>query len=246
VGKSPAFYLADDRGFRAVDGVVALTPALAAQLRQKGLPAFACPAPVSSNADSIGPSSHDSPTDGDVLHLLICSADLSHPRKNLGDAVRAAGAIARRGRLVRLRAIGRRPHAVEQAARALPPRLWRDLSLEILGPRHPSEVRDEMRRADVLLLPSLYEEWGYVAVESILSGTPVAAFPVYPFPDMLAGGLGVVARALSAESLALAAEEAAAGPRGAALVLAGEQRFGLPAVGERLTAIWRGVAVEES
>lgn len=98
-----------------------------------------------------------------------------------------------------------------------------------------------MRRADVFVLPSLYEEWGYVAVESILSGTPVATYPVYPFSDMLAGGLGVVAMELRVNALCDAIERGAAtGLRGSALSQAGQERFGSAAVGERLGRIWQG------
>jgi glycosyltransferase involved in cell wall biosynthesis len=99
-----------------------------------------------------------------------------------------------------------------------------------------------MRRAHAFLLPSLYEEWGYVAVESILSGTPVVAYPVYPFADMLAGGLGAVAGAMTVTAFAAAVATVVDGTgvtsRGPALAAAGARRFGPAAVGARLTTIW--------
>jgi glycosyltransferase involved in cell wall biosynthesis len=245
VGKSLAFYLADDQGYRVVDGVVACTTSLATQLRLKGLRAFVCPPPVNLFAGADGGGADDRRADGTTLCLLVCSGDLSHPRKNLVDAVRVAGALAQTRHRVELRAIGRRPRALEEAVRALPAGVRRNVRLDLLGPRSPTEVREEMRRADVFLLPSLYEEWGYVAVEALLSGTPVATYPVYPFADMLAGELGVVAQSMAPESLAIAVERAAAGTRGQSLALAGARRFGSTAVGERLSAIWRGEASAE-
>jgi hypothetical protein len=95
-----------------------------------------------------------------------------------------------------------------------------------------------MRRAHALLLPSLYEEWGYVAIESILSGTPVASYPVYPFADMLQNGVGVVAEELTSKALADAVEQCLTLPRGELLAAIGEERFGSRTLGLRLTQIW--------
>lgn len=237
VSKAPSFYLMDERGYRNVDGIVVCTTALAAQLRDRGRGAFVCPPPINLLADHDCPS-EEPRRDMAKLRLLVCSADLSHPRKNVADAVRAAGVLSRSGYAVELRVVGGNPESLARAARSLPP----SARLELLGPRSAAEVRGEMRRANVLLVPSLFEEWGYVAVESIVSGTPVATFPVYPFDEMLTGGLGVVARSMSPESLAAAAEQAAMGLRGRPLAVAGACRFGSAAVGERLTAIWRGAA----
>jgi len=79
-----------------------------------------------------------------------------------------------------------------------------------------------------------------VAVESILSGTPVVSYPVYPFADMLVGGFGVVATELIPEALADAVLRAAQLPRGQGMIERGARRFGSAAVGARLTAIWTG------
>lgn len=231
--KSLLYYLGDARGYQAVTAVVACTETLAAQLRARGVPAAACPPPVRVDAERADAS----PDDGGPLALLVCSGDLSHPRKNLGDAVRAAALLARPDRPVVLRAIG-------HGAGALPAPHHPHLRVECLGPLPPAEVRREMRRAHAFLLPSLYEEWGYVAVESILSGTPVVAYPVYPFADMLADGLGAVATAMTVEAFAAAVgvvvDQGAAGAtrRGPALAAAGARRFGPVAVGARLTSIW--------
>jgi glycosyltransferase involved in cell wall biosynthesis len=62
------------------------------------------------------------------------------------------------------------------------------LQLEAPGVLEPKRVREEMQRSTALLFPSRYEEWGYVAVESLLGGTPVVTYPVYPFAEMLSGG----------------------------------------------------------
>ena len=231
--KSLAYYAGDVRGYRATTTVIACTDTLASQLRAQGVSAVACPPPV-----QVGVSNDNdvAPADGGEIKLLVCSGDLSHPRKNASDAVRAAGLLASATRGVRLSVIGGRSDALMPEIARLP----RNVTVELLGKKAPHEVRAAMRAAHAFVLPSLYEEWGYVAVESILSGTPVAAYPVYPFADMLAGGLGVVATQLRPEALAHAVERALLLPRGGALIERGARRFGTAAIAARLTEIWSG------
>lgn len=229
--KALACHVGDVRGYQAATKVVACTETLAQQLRGKGHDAVACPPPArvtaGVGADFLRSESYE-------LDLLICCGDLSHPRKNLADAVTVAGLLVRPGRDVVLRVIGGNADDLEQRAKLLPP----GARIEFLGIKSPLEVRNEMRRADAFLLPSLYEEWGYVAVESILSGTPVATYPVYPFADMLRGGLGLVADGHEPKHLADAVERALTSRRGRMLSEVSEQRFGAQAVGRQLTKIW--------
>jgi glycogen(starch) synthase len=121
------------------------------------------------------------------------------------------------------------------AARAAPL-----LQIEPLGVLEPALVRDEMHRCDALLFPSRYEEWGYVAVEALLCGAPVVTYPVYPFDEMLAGGLGSVATGPGPLSYAAAIERSLSMPRGPELSRAAAARFGSAAVGQRLDPIWTG------
>jgi glycosyltransferase involved in cell wall biosynthesis len=95
-----------------------------------------------------------------------------------------------------------------------------------------------MRHADAFLLPSLYEEWGYVAVESLLNGTPVVAYPVYPFQSMLARNLGMVAKERTPSALAVAIEEAITLDRGTRLAEKAAERFGSKVIAARLLDVW--------
>jgi glycosyltransferase involved in cell wall biosynthesis len=228
--KSLSFYLGDEAGYRASDCVVACTETLAGQLRGQGLEAVACPPPVRALLEERAPAARDRLR----LSLLVCSGDLSHPRKNLRDAVEALRYLVTPGREVVLHAIGRMGEGLLEAARQLPA----GARLELVGPLSPHEVHARMREADVLLLPSLFEEWGYVAVESLMSGTPVVAYPVYPFAEMLTDGLGVVATEVHPKSLAAAVERVLEGACRPDLRAAAEARFGSVAVGARLADIW--------
>jgi len=99
-------------------------------------------------------------------------------------------------------------------------------------------VHARFREADIFVTSSLYEEWGYAAVEALLCGTPVVAYPVYPFPQLLRDGLGIVAQEVSSRSLAQAIESAANGGVRPDLALAAAERFGVPAISRQITRIW--------
>jgi glycosyltransferase involved in cell wall biosynthesis len=110
----------------------------------------------------------------------------------------------------------------------------------------PAKLHALMAAADVFVMPSLYEEWGYVVVEALLSGTSVAAYPVHPFPDMLAGELGAIAAARTPAALAHALERCLTTPPPADLAQRAADRFGSEAIGDRLRAIYRGAVADHA
>lgn len=88
-------------------------------------------------------------------------------RKNLPAAIRAAEALAARGRKVRLTVVGQPVDLkVAQAAGACP-------LAELLPPRPMAELMPLYRAADVFLLPSGRETFGLVYAEALSQGLPV-------------------------------------------------------------------------
>lgn len=230
--KSFSHYLGDVEGFRASDCVVAPTPSLSDQLRAQGIQAVVCPPPV--EVQRTHPPFEQEGRAADLKRLVICSGDLSHPRKNLLRALEALPHLAQRGWRLRVEVIGRNPERLQAMARTLPV----GIEVNFTGSLPAEQVQAHMRSADVFLFPSLYEEWGYAAVEALLCGTPVVTFPVYPFHSMLAGGLGEIAQDLSARGLADAVERAFRLTDRSGLAMAAAARFGSSVVARRLTEIW--------
>lgn len=236
--KSISYYLGDARGFAEADGVVAPTQLLADQLRSRGVRAECCPPPVRIGAAA---ATRPARAAADVVRLVAVSGDLTHPRKNLREAIDAAGRVASRsGRRVSLEMIGRNGEALRASAGPLP----EGVVLALPGALERTQVHRRVAAADALLLPSLYEEWGYVAVEALLLGTPVVTCPVYPFASMLDGGLGVVASEMGPGALAAAIERVLAGACRPDLAAAAAERYGAASVGGRLSEIWRAVREE--
>lgn len=251
--KSFSYYRGDRRGFAHADRIVAPTQLLADQLRSQGLPAQQCPPPV--HPPRVNGATWDS-RENEPIRLIAVCGDLTHPRKNIGDAVRAASAFAsefaagvngQARREVSLELIGR--NAAQVVAGGVP--RVAGLSISTPGAMDRRDVYERVHSADVLLVPSRYEEWGYVAVEALMLGTAVVTYPVYPFPSMLADGLGFVAGGPTPQDMARAIDEAIAGPRTVAArearARAAMSKFGAAAVGARLSTIWhRAVADGEA
>jgi glycosyltransferase involved in cell wall biosynthesis len=236
-GKSISHYRNDLRGYRHADIVTAPTQLLAGQLANQGISAVVCPPPVfaSGNEPAVPETDPDeSPASSrDAVTLLVCCGDLSHPRKNVAAALRAVRLLPPERRFT-VELVGRNGAALESEVR----RLGGHITVRFTGPLPTSAVQDHMRRADALLVPSLFEEWGYVAVESMLCGTPVVTFPVYPFADMISPGFGERALDMSDRSFADAIQRVLDRGRPPGLAAAAAEQFGSDSVGRRLTEIW--------
>jgi glycosyltransferase involved in cell wall biosynthesis len=231
--KGVLHYRNDVRGYRSADCAVAPTLLLTETLRRAGVAAVQIPPPCRMAA---GGRRADRPAASPV-RLLVCSGDLGHPRKNVGLAIAAVGLLAGRGRSITLDLVGRNAQTLADGLDRLPT----SVDVRRRGPLPPAEVHALMRDADALLLPSLFEEWGYVAVEAALQGTPVVSLPVYPFPEMLAGRLGRCAGGTDARAFADAIDELLADPPNRdQLAASAEERFGVAAVGGRLRSVWEG------
>ncbi len=240
--KGLSHYWNDRQGYAASDCVVAPTELFAGQLEAAGLRAMACPPPGRQLEMRTDLDPGDSSRTDRARRITICCGDLSHPRKNVAAGIRAVGLLASTGMSVDLELIGRNSDALATTLRALPP----TVNVNAAGQLRREEVDDRLSRSDLLLVPSLYEEWGYVATEAVLSGTPVVAFPVYPFIETLTAPLGVCARDMSSEALARALRQSLESGASRELVASiAKGKYGAEAVGERLSEIWSGVARRE-
>jgi glycosyltransferase involved in cell wall biosynthesis len=236
--KGFSHYANDARGYKEADGVVAATQQLTRQLRAQGLRAFHLAPPARLLHGRSIPHCSIPPSAGEVK-LAVCAGNLGHPRKNVLAAVSAAGFLARRDRTVRLELIGGNADALHAALASLPAQV----EVSVRGLLPPAAVHEALAAADGFLLPSLFEEWGYVAVEAALQGTPVIAFPVYPFGEMLSIPFGRCSEDMSPEGLAAAVDATLRdGADRGAVARAAEARFGTETTASRLEMIWSELA----
>ena len=231
--KGVLHYGNDVRGFNAADVVIAATERLAEDLRRSGVNAVHSTPPAEVGTALGERTARD--TDESPQRLLVCAGDLGHARKNVVLAVDALDLLARAGGAWELELIGRNAAAIRRSVKRLPS----SVSVIVRGPLPSIDVHHRMRAADLLLVPSLFEEWGFVAVEAVLQGTPVVTLPVYPFAEMLGSPLGFSAADSSAAAYADAIDAALRSPASRDLVAGlATERFGLESAGRRLTRIW--------
>lgn len=125
--------------------------------------------------------------DGPLTLLNVASLD---PKKGQADLLEALAAARAAGADLALRIVGEGGLRKELERRAA------DLGLHdhvtFLGARSKEEVAAEMRAADVLALPSHYENAPLVISEALCSGLAVVATAVGDVAEMVAPGDGIV------------------------------------------------------
>jgi glycosyltransferase involved in cell wall biosynthesis len=140
-----------------------------------------------------GAANGSSGADSEIVVLIVARLT---PVKNLPGFVGALARDSKLTRRMRLIIAGEGPDrsALEEIQRCQP-----NLRMDLLGPVDRRGIGKLLRRADVLLLPSLLEPWGIVVVEALGMGLPVVATPAVGAAVSLAGYTGAVLLSDSAE-----------------------------------------------
>lgn len=228
----------DACGYADADVVVAPTHMLEADLRRLGIAAVQCTPPARALRD---PTPSSAPASRGRPRLLVCCGDLAHPRKNVALALDALRILGDRGTVLDLELVGGNADALGDRLRRMPA----EISVTCAGRLPEHEVHARMRAADALLFPSRFEEWGYVAVEAAMHGTPAVTLSVYPFAEMLPPPLGVRAERPTADAYADAIARLLANPpERSAVATRAEERFGVINTGRALAAVWSHAAAE--
>ncbi len=183
------------KGYARADHVIALTDSMAEQIAEKwGVPRERIT--VIRNAVDVPDAPPERlPPDGPPT--ILCVARLTK-QKNVGLLLDAFARL-RRTREARLRIAGdgKLREQLERQAR----RLGIAEDVTFLG--HVSDVDSEYRRADLTVLPSRWEGFPNVIIESLAHGTPVVATDTSGAVEVLEGsGCGLIARMDDADDLA--------------------------------------------
>jgi glycosyltransferase involved in cell wall biosynthesis len=223
----------DRLGYARAALVLANTATAEAALRAKGFPARTIPPAIGM------PERPPARTPSDRLRLVFCAYNVATPRKGLRLLLEALTRLPP-GRL-RLTVVGggseRVAAAIESARTAgtevvvtgsLPRERW----LALLA-----------READLLIMPSLYEEWGYALFEALSRGVPALALRRYPFGELLDDRTGVLVEDASPDAVASALTGVLAGglPPAATVRDTTRARFAADAIAPQLLAAYEQV-----
>ena len=194
-------YFSDLAGYRRADLVLANTEVAAAALRSRGFEAVCVPPPIEVGTEPL------SPRDGQGLRLVFCSHPLTLKRKGLRFLFEALPAVRRRP--LSLTLVGGMAPSLEQGVERM---RSAGIEVRVLGRIPRDDYLDLLaRETDLLLFPSLYEEWGYALFEALGRGVPALAFDLYPFSEIIDERTGMLVEPRDAAALADAVERAGSG-----------------------------------
>jgi glycogen synthase len=231
-------------GGRAADAVIALTPRLAALLVDDGVLAER----IRVIPSGVVPADFDSPG-CDALAAFgrprVVFIGRLAPQKGVRYLLEAAASLRTARAEVCVVGDGRERHALQR----LGERLGIADRVHFLGFRPHDEIPGFLAGADVLVLPSVYEELGSVLLEGLQAGVPIVASDAGGIPDAL-GDAGVLVPPRDPVALAAAIDRllADAGLRTALSRRARERarRYDWDAVADRVLALYRDAAAGPS
>ncbi|HEX6754261.1 MAG TPA: glycosyltransferase family 4 protein [Solirubrobacterales bacterium] len=219
-------YLSDLAGYRRADLVLANTEVAATALRSRGFEAVCVPPPIEVGAEPLAPRG------GQPSRLVFCSHPLTLKRKGLRFLFEALPTV--RHRPLELTLVGAMDPSLERGVERI---RGAGIEVRVLG-KVPREDYLELlaRETDLLLFPSLYEEWGYALFEALGRGVPALAFDLYPFSEIIDERTGMLVEPRDAAALADAVERAGSGalPDPEGVRDSARARFGGAHVAERI------------
>lgn len=146
------------------------------------------------------------PAPRSVEPTVLLSGALDRPEKGLAELLAALAVLAERRPDVRLLLSGPGEPAPILAAAPEAARI----RTELLPIGEPQALADRYARAWVTCLPTVWDSFGLVVVESLAAGTPVVVGPSGAPREIVGPDVGVVAEALDPRPLADALERALA------------------------------------
>jgi glycogen synthase len=168
------------------DRVIALTPRLARALQASGVPAARVRVVPSGVMPELFAGEAPDPFPG-VPRPRVLFVGRLHRQKGVGVLLEATARLRSRAQLL---LVGDGPERIRlrRAAR----RLGLEGRVHVTGFVPHRAVPAAMRHADVLVLPSCYEELGSVALEAMQAGVPVVASRTGGIPDAVGDAAALV------------------------------------------------------
>ena len=192
-----ALEISERRALAAVRAVVVTSRATAARLADYGVGADRIavvepgtdPAPLARGSAVTGEPKAPGPQPCTVA--LLCVATLT-PRKGYELLLRALAAVPHRNwRLTCAGSLDRDPPTVARVHAQIRDSGFED-RVSLMGDLDAAAVAAQYDRADVFVLPTLYEGYGMAVAEALARGLPVVSTATGAIPELVGGEAGVV------------------------------------------------------
>jgi glycosyltransferase involved in cell wall biosynthesis len=176
------YFLLDELGYKKSERIFAVTKTLEEGLRRRfGDKVQYLPPGIKLHTDINSKKK-------DKVLVACIAADLENPRKGVSYFLRALNLIEP-SLLKRIEVwlIGNYAHKIENEVQML--RRRGILSIKLLGYIPRASVLEYLSHIDLLVCPSLYEEFGYVMLEAMGAGIPILATKIRPLTDIAVHGV---------------------------------------------------------
>jgi phosphatidylinositol alpha-mannosyltransferase len=134
-------------------------------------------------------SFNDDRPDTPASSVVLFAGDAQEPRKGVRALCRAFARLHAHDPQLRLRIAGRADEALRRALLALPDVAPARDAIEFCGLGRVEDLPAHFREAAVTVLPSVWEAFGLVLVESLAAGTPVVGARHGGIPEVIQGPL---------------------------------------------------------
>jgi len=178
------YFLLDELGYGRSARVLAVTKILEEGLRKKfGARVRYLPPGIKLSSYSRRKYSED-----EKVIIACIAADLENPRKGVSSLLRALMLIEPALlKKVEIWLIGSYSDKLVHEVQILRQRGCK--SLKLLGYVPREKILELLLKIDILICPSLYEEFGYVILEAMSAGVPIVATKINPLIDIVVHGV---------------------------------------------------------
>lgn len=176
------YFVLDEFGYRQSKSIFAITRNLKENLvRRFGEKVRYLP-------PGIKPPSSTRKVGGEKTRITCIAADLENPRKGVSILLKALESIQPSLlEKAEISLIGGYSSRLEVQVQMLQRR--KSLLIKLLSYAPREKIFENLLQTDILVCPSLYEEFGYVILEAMSAGVPVVATRIRPLTDIIVNGV---------------------------------------------------------
>jgi glycosyltransferase involved in cell wall biosynthesis len=175
------YFLLDEFGYRSSRSIFAITKVLEENLRMRFREKVRYLPP------GIKLTLEKREKGNNRIRIACIASDLENPRKGVSTLLMTLALLEPSTlKKIEIRLIGGYSERLKTQVDMLRRRL---ISIDLLGYIPRQKILENLLQTDILVCPSLYEEFGYVVLEAMSAGVTVVATKIRPLTDIITDGV---------------------------------------------------------